>query len=133
MARTGQRPLELILARNLMASLSTPALLVNRDGDVVFYNDAAGAVLGRRFEETGPMSAEDWTQLYGPFGDNGAPVPVENQPLTAVLRRNRPGHARHVIRAASGNDCPVAVSGVPVIGSDGNHGAMLFFWREDGK
>lgn len=130
MPRTGQRPLELILARNLMASLSTPALLVNREGDVVFYNDAAGTILGRHFEETGPMSAEDWTRIYGPFAEDGQPMPIERQPLTAVLRRNRPGHARHVIRTATGSDCPVAVSGVPVIGSDGTKGAMVFFWKE---
>jgi PAS domain-containing protein len=133
MPRTGQRPLELILARNLMASLSTPALLVNRDGDVVFYNDAAGTILGRHFEETGPMSAEEWTRVYGPFDGDGAPMPIERQPLTAVLRRNRPGHAQHVIRTATGSDCPVAVSGVPVIGSDGTKGAMLFFWKEAGS
>ncbi len=42
----GGRPLELILARNLLASLSTPAFLVDEDGVVVFYNDAAAALLG---------------------------------------------------------------------------------------
>src|SRR5919108_109224 len=48
-----QRPLELILARNLLSSLSTPAFLVDEAGVLVFYNDAAGVLLGRRFEEAG--------------------------------------------------------------------------------
>ena len=53
----GQRPLELILARNLLSSLSTPAFLVDEPGDIAFYNDAAGALLGRRYEDTGRCAA----------------------------------------------------------------------------
>jgi PAS domain-containing protein len=123
-----QRPLELILARNLLASLSTPAFLVNRPGDIVFYNEAAAAVLGRRFEERGQVSAQEWVEDFGPIDDDGRPIPIEQQPLTAALRRNRPAHARHRIRSLTGAVHPVEVSGVPVIGADGFMGAMVFFW-----
>ena len=127
-----QRPLELILARNLLSSLSTPALLVNRPGDVIFYNDAAGAVLGRRFEETGSLTAQVWTSTFGPLDETGAPVPVEQQPLTKALRANRPGHARHRIRSPNGGEQDIVVVGMPIIGGDGFEGAMLFFWQSDG-
>ena len=50
-----QRPLELILARNLMSALSTPAFLVDEGGVLVFYNEAAGTLLGKRFEELGTV------------------------------------------------------------------------------
>jgi PAS domain-containing protein len=128
-----QRPLELILARNLLSSLSTPAFLANQPGDIVFYNEAAGVLLGRRFEETGAMSANDWVELFGPLDDDGKPIPVEQQPMTLALRRNRPAHARHRIRSVNGAERLVEVSGVPVIGGDGFVGAMVFFWeaRED--
>jgi PAS domain-containing protein len=126
--RSAQRPLELILARNLLATLSTPAFLVNQPGDIVFYNEAAGVVLGRRFEESGAMSAQDWVETFGPIDDNGNPIPVEEQPLTGALRRNRPGHSRHRIRSLGGGEHMVEVSGVPVIGADGFMGAMVFFW-----
>ena len=49
MDRSAQRPLELILARNLLSSLSTPGFLVNRPGEMIFYNEAAGALLGVGF------------------------------------------------------------------------------------
>jgi PAS domain-containing protein len=127
-----QRPLELILARNLLATLSTPAFLANQPGDIVFYNDAAGMLLGRRFEEAGAMSAQDWVEAFGPIDDDGNPIPVEEQPLTAALRRNRPGHARHRIKSLSGAEHQVDVSGVPVIGVDGFLGAMVFFWPSGG-
>ena len=123
-----QRPLELILARNLLSSLSTPASLVNRAGDVIFYNEAAGAMLGRRFEDTGSMSAAEWTQTFGPLDDAGRPIPIERAPLTPALRANRAGHLPHVIRSATGVLHHIEVSGVPIIGAGGFQGAMVFFW-----
>lgn len=128
MEASSQRPLELILARNLLSTLSTPAFLVNPRGDLVFYNEAAGVLLGRRFEERGTMAAAEWVEEFGPFDEQGRPIPLEQQPLTASLRTNRPGHARHRIRSTSGSEHSVEVSAVPVIGADGSHGAMVFFW-----
>ena len=56
MEGSSQRPIELILARNLLSSLSTPAFLASGPGEIIFYNEAAGAILGQRFEETGKLS-----------------------------------------------------------------------------
>ena len=131
MDRSTQRPLELILARNLLSTLSTAAFLVNQPGDVVFYNEAAGALLGRRFEEKGAMSAQEWVEAFGPIDDEGNPIPIEMQPLTAALRANRPAHARHRIRALGGAEHMVEVSGVPMIGADGFMGAMVFIWLSE--
>ena len=128
MEASSQRPLELILARNLLSSLSTPAFLVNAPGDMIFYNEAAGALLGRRFEEAGAMSAQEWVDVFGPVDEDGKPIPVERQPLTQALRANRPAHARHTIRSLDGAPHVVEVSGLPVIGTGGFHGAMVFFW-----
>jgi PAS domain-containing protein len=125
---SSQRPLELILARNLLSSLSTPAFLVNRPGDIVFYNEAAGALLGRPFEETGALPAQEWVKTFGPLGEDGEPLPVEQQPMTAMLRDNRAAHAHHRIRSVQGAEHSVEVTGLPIIGADRFHGAMVFFW-----
>ena len=122
------RPLELILARNLLSSLSTPAFLADRTNDIIFYNEAAGALLGRRFEETGTMSAERWLNDFGPLDERSEPIPLEDQPVTIALRANRAAHARHRIRSLGGAVHDVEVSGMPLIGTDGFHGAMVFFW-----
>jgi PAS domain-containing protein len=123
-----QRPLELILARNLLSSLSTPAFLANRSNDIIFYNEAAGALLGRRFEESGAMSAEAWLNDFGPLDERGEPIALEEQPVTIALRANRAAHARHRIRSLGGAVHDVEVSGMPIIGATGFHGAMVFFW-----
>jgi PAS domain-containing protein len=126
--RSAQRPLELILARNLLSALSTAAFLVNGPGDIVFYNEAAGTLLGRRFEEKGAMSAQDWLDAFGPIDDDGNAIPLEQQPLTMALRANRPAHARHRIRSLTGAEHTVDVSGLPVMSADGFQGAMVFMW-----
>lgn len=124
----GQRPLELILARNLLASLSTPAFLVDRRGEIAFYNEAAGALLGRRYEDAGPMQASEWAQQYGPYGDHGEPIPFEDLDLTQALMGNRPAHSRFCIRAADGHTHEIEASGLPIVGTGGYRGALVVFW-----
>jgi PAS domain-containing protein len=124
-----QKPLELILARNLLTSLSTPAFLVDAGGRLLFYNEAAGAMLGRSFEETGQMSAADWTALFGPLSDERDPIPVEELPLTSELRDGRPAHGRFCIRSAEGVEHTIEASAFPLVGSGAEEtGAMILWW-----
>jgi PAS domain-containing protein len=126
-----QRPLELILARNLLSSVSTPALLVGQAGEIIFYNDAAGGLLGRRFEETGKLSAEEWTTEFGPFDANGRPIPYQELAITGALRGNKPAHASFHIRSTKGRSHEVLASAFPIVGSGGFQGAIVFFWPRE--
>jgi PAS domain-containing protein len=126
-----QKPLELILARNLMSSLSTPAFLVDEDGELVFFNDAAGALLGKRFEEVGRMGPDQWGAAFGPFDQDGNQIPVEELPLTIALRQGKPAHASHRIRSFDGRDHEIEVSAMPIVTTHGARGAMAIFWSAD--
>ena len=123
-----QKPLELILARNLLSSISTPAFLVGEDGALLFYNEAAGALVGRRFEETGAMSATDWTSEFGPFGEDESPMPYDQIPATVAVRENRPYHGNFRICAAGGNHQDIVASAIPIVGPGGSTGAIVIFW-----
>src|SRR5207248_3790675 len=85
-----QKPLELILARNLLSSISTPGFLVDKNNELVFFNEAAGSLLGKRFEEIGRLPFEEWSAMFGPLDDAGAPIPAEALPLVIALREGRP-------------------------------------------
>ena len=128
-----QKPIELILARNLLSSLSTPALLVDEEGLLVFYNDAAAALLGRRFEETGKLPPHEWVSVFGPFDEEGRPLAIEELPLTLALRRGRPAHAGLTIRASDGGTQPIEASALPIVATEGARGAMVFFWAVEGR
>jgi len=125
---SAQKPLELILARNLLSSISTPAFLVGARGTLEFYNEAAGAMLGRRFEERGRLAAADWTSEFGPFGADDKPIPYEQIPATVALRQNQPFHGTFRISAPGGTHQDVAASSIPIVGHGGSSGAIVIFW-----
>ena len=132
---SAQKPLELILARNLITTISTPAFLLDDHARLVFYNEAAGALLGRSFEETGRMTPEDWIATFGPFDEDRNPVLIDQLPTTQSVRDGRPMHARFTIRSANGDEHRIEASAVPIMASErGSSGAMIFFWPlgEDG-
>ncbi len=122
------RPLPLILARNLLTSISTPAFLVDGKGEIAFYNDAAGGLLGQRFEESGPMPADEWSKQFGPFDENGVPIPYHRLDLTNALMGNRPAHDRFCVRSGEGDYREIEASGLPIVGAGGYRGAIVIFW-----
>jgi PAS domain-containing protein len=125
----GQRPLELILARNLLTSISTPAFLIDDQAAVVFYNEAAAALLGRSFEDAGRMTAEEWTTTFGPMDSNGRPLAVDQLAITDAIRGGRPAHGEFRIRAAGGEEQAIEASAFPIVASDSDSsGAMILFW-----
>jgi PAS domain-containing protein len=123
-----QRPIELIQARSMIAGLTAAAFLVDEAGALLFYNEAAGRLLGLRFEEAGEMGPDEWGTRFRPREPGGRELGVEELPLTIALREGNPGHARVEITAADGEDHELAVSAIPIRGRSGQHGAFAIFW-----
>ncbi len=126
-----QRPVELILARGLMANLTTPAFLVDVDGTLVFFNDAAGELLGLRYEEAGPMALPEWGTRFSPLTEDGQPIPIEDLPLAVAIRERRPVHVHFTVRSLRGDERKIEVSAFPIVGNQGLRGAMAIFWDTD--
>lgn len=111
-----------------MSALSTPAFLVDEGGLLVFYNEAAGLLLGKRFEELGTVGPEEWGSLFGPFDANGDPIPYDDLPLVRAVRAGRPAHAEFTVRSTDGTDHDVEVSAFPILTPHGSQGAIAVFW-----
>ena len=88
-----QYPIELILTRQLASQLATPVFIVDANGTLVFYNEAAEGILGLRFDETGAMPASEWAKTFTPRDAAGRPLAPESLPLIIALRDQRPAHA----------------------------------------
>jgi PAS domain-containing protein len=127
-----QHPVELIMARGFMANLSTPAFLVDRQGVLVFYNEAAEEILGLTFAEAGPMPAEEWGTRFDPAGPDGRPLRTGELPLGIALLEGRPAHAPLRITSAAGRAEHIEATAFPVIGRGGQSGALAIFWRAQG-
>ena len=125
-----QHPVEIILARGFVSNLATPAFLVGSDGTLVFYNEAAADLLGVGFEEAGPMPAQEWGMRFDPVDADGSPLAVEDLPLAIALNHARPAHREMRIHAADGDDRTIEVTAFPVVGHDGQSGAIAIFWSD---
>jgi PAS domain-containing protein len=124
-----QQSLQLILARNLISTLSTAAFIVDPRGTVVFYNEAAGEFLGMRYEETGKMPLPEWRAAIEPVDDEGNPVPADELPITVALRERRPVHMTNRIRGRGSAAERIEMLALPLIGTEDQHeGAVGVFW-----
>jgi PAS domain-containing protein len=124
-------PLELILARNLISAVEIAAFIVDPDGVVVFFNDSAGELIGRRFEEVGHLSREEWNSEFGPFDEFGQLLPTDSLPLTVALREGLPAIGRFHIRVGEETLIEVEVSALPLVTAGGFQGAIVVFWRSE--
>ena len=111
-----------------MSALSTPAFLVDEGGLLVFYNEAAGMLLGKRFEELGTVGPQEWGSLFGPFDESGEPIPYDDLPLVKAVRAGRPAHAELTLRSTDGTQHDVEVSAFPILTPHGSQGAIAVFW-----
>src|SRR4051795_9000053 len=125
------QPIELILARNLVSAITLAAFLVDPEGRLVFFNDAAGELVGKRFEEVGRLRREEWASELGPFDQFGKLLPTEDQPLGVALRDGLPAHDRFYMSARDEELVAVDVSALPLSTADGFKGAIVVFWRAD--
>ena len=123
-------PIQIILTRQLAGYLSVPLFLVDPKGDLLFYNEPAEAILGRRFEETGAMPAEVWSSAFTPVDDQGRPVPPEDLPLMVALTKQRPAYKRFHIQGMNGLRRQIEVAAIPILGLRREFlGAAALFWE----
>lgn len=125
-----QQPIEVILMRELADHLGTPIFVVDPDGTLEFYNEPAEAILGRRYDETGPMPVEEWASVFVPTDDAGEPLPPDQLPLVVTLRDRVPSHGIFWIEGLDGERHRLAATAMPLTGRNGMFvGAAALFWE----
>ena len=125
-----QRELELILMKQLASYLAMPILLLDAKGDLLFFNEPAEAILGRRFEETGEIRRGEFTALFRPTDDKGSPLKSEELPLSIARDQNRPAHLEHWLQGMDGIRRKIEGTAFPLIGQGGRKvGTVGIFWE----
>ena len=126
-----QRPIELILLRQLASYLDMPIFVVDTQGRLVYYNEPAEPLLGVRFDEVGTMEMADWLAAFRPGEPSGAMLPTDDVPLVVALRERRPVHSKLSISGLDGMRRQIGATAIPLSGQDGNFiGALAIFWPE---
>src|SRR5438270_13893415 len=88
--KMSQKQIEVILTRQLASYLAVPIFIADAAGTLVYYNEPAEMILGRRFDETGEMPANEWSTIFRPTDAEGTPVLPERLPLAIALSERRP-------------------------------------------
>jgi hypothetical protein len=124
-----QQPVEMILLKQVAGYLATPMFLVDALGTLLFYNEPAEAILGHRYEETGPMPMEEWGTMFAPTDSLGRSMTPDELPLARALAEREPSQGSLFIRGLDGVDRHLNVTAVPLEGPGGtNLGALAIFW-----
>lgn len=131
-ALMAQQPIELILTRQLASYLATPMFLVGPEGELLFYNEPAEHLLGYRFDEALEIPLEEWASAYRLFSpDTGEPLPADDFPVVAALRKGRPSHTSLLYERPDGTKLKIVVTSVPLIGEGGTLlGGLAIFWED---
>ena len=124
------KPIQLILARQLASSLATPILIVDTEGTLIFYNEAAETILDQRFDETGEMSADAWSGLFAVADEARKPVAAEDRPTMMALSERKPFSRTVWMRCGHREWLHVNITAFPLIGQEGQFlGAQMIFWE----
>jgi PAS domain-containing protein len=127
-----QHPIELILMRQLASYLATPMFLVGPEGELLFYNEPAEALLGFRFDEALEIPLDEWATAYELYDrDTGERLGQDRFPVVTALHERRPHHTALVYGRPDGSRVPIVVTSTPLIGGGGELlGALSIFWQD---
>jgi hypothetical protein len=126
-----QHDIELILVRQLAASLATPMFIVNARGALLFYNEPAERLLGRTYEENDEMPLEEWSVQFRPTREDGRTIPAEELPLVVALSEGVPAYLSPML--LTGQDKvqrKISSAAFPLVGQQNRRlGAVALFWE----
>ncbi len=122
--------IEIILCRQLADFLTVPVFLTDPEGNLLFYNEPAEELLGKRYDETGQVSVEEWSTVFKPLDLDGNILPPESLPLVITLTNRQPASGVFWIESLTGEKNKISVTAFPIIGRpDRFLGAVAIFWK----
>jgi PAS domain-containing protein len=125
-----QYEVEVILARHLAENLALPMFIVDPEGNLIFFNEPAEAILGLQFGTTGLLPASEWSTMFEPVEQDGKPIPPGELPLVIAMSQSHPAHKGFWIKDLNKNMRQIELTAFPIIGQAGTMlGAMAIFWE----
>jgi PAS domain-containing protein len=125
-----QQPIEIILLRQWASHMAMPVWIAGERGELLYYNEPAEALLGKRFEEAGEMRLRDLPKIFETTTPEGEPLLPSDLPLAMALTKRRPAHLRVRITALDGETRLLDITAVPLQVQGGGYlGAMAVFWE----
>jgi PAS domain-containing protein len=88
--------------------------LLDPEGTIIYYNEAAERLTGRPFIEGAGSTAEDWLSRTRPRDEEGVEVGVQDLPLGTTMLKQEPSHGIVIFSTADGVDRRVETASFPL-------------------
>ena len=125
-----QPDLVLIVARSFATKLATPTLITDARGDLVYFNDAAGELIGRSYLDIGQLPVSRWQELFEPRTLDEQPLTPQQTPSGVALLERKPVQGSFAFRGLDGRGHHITVTAFPLFSHpDEVVGVMSIFWE----
>jgi PAS domain-containing protein len=126
------KPLPLILARELASNLATAMFLLDAEGMLVFYNDAAEMLIGKPFAELGEIPSAEFGAALQLTTPEGEPIRRRDTPSGVALFEQRPAHQTLLTTGYDGVRRMLEATAYPLFSAVGEMcGVVSVFWEHD--
>jgi PAS domain-containing protein len=127
----GAKSLALILARELASNLATPMFLLDAQGMLAYFNDAAARLLGRQFAEVGEIPSDKFGESLQLSLPDGTPLGLRESPAGIAFFGRRPAHKTIMATSYDGVRRQYEATAYPLLGAEGEmHGVIAVFWQD---
>ncbi len=104
--------------------------LIDAQGVLVFYNDAAALLIGRAFGEMGEIPAEEFGAVLQLRTSDDKPLRRRDTPAGIAFFERRPAHRTLAATGYDGVQRLVHATAYPLFGSTAEmHGVVSVFWE----
>lgn len=125
-----QHPVEIILLRQAASYLTIPIWITNHDGDLIYYNDPAGKMVGLEFDEVGPLPVDQLQTMFKVTDFEGNPLTGPEVPTVTPLVTHRPARGKIRFLALDQVWRDIEVWATPLEAQSGRFvGILATFWE----
>ena len=129
-----QKEIELILLRQCASHMAMPIWVMDLNGDLLYFNEAAEPILGQSFDEADPIKAEELSEKFFTTDEDGLPLESSELPINIALTKRKPAHRPMRIQGLDGILRMIEVTAFPIMGHGGEHlGAIAIFWESESE
>jgi hypothetical protein len=108
--------------------------LLDAEGMLVFYNDAAEMLIGKSFAELGEIPASDFAAVLELATPDGVPVRRRDSPAGVAFFEQRPAHQTLLATGYDGVRRMLEATAYPLFGAVGEMcGVISVFWEHSAE
>jgi PAS domain-containing protein len=131
-AASAQKSLVLILARELASNVSTPIFLVDKHGNLVYYNEPAEILVGEPFSALGEVPALEWGERFAPEDLDGNRLALATLPAAMANLHQRAAHQTVRVTTGDGSKRVIDMAAFPLFArADEFVGTIAIFWDHE--